>query len=337
MEPPDATARSNAMNDEIYFIHDDGDEDVIDDDFDALDVAEDANSDQQFSQPAGLVLEDASWKQTTLNEALEHQRQERNGKFSRTCPICGINPFPEAASLREMFSHMFTEHHFNMGHPDNLVFVPELLDLLDKSLLELRCIYCEKVFKTRQILKEHMRKKRHIRIHPKNPRYDRFYVLNYSKDGFLTPSVRSSASDDFGNQDINDEEEETWEDWIDEDADRQKMRCLFCEELSEGNQTCFDHMVQKHNFDLSRIRRDEKLDFYATVRLVNYIRRRTAESRCPMCCSQPFTSATDFLSHLSSCKSPIPLELVQDDTLLVPVLADDNLLTSLVDSDSEDE
>jgi hypothetical protein len=179
-----------------------------------------------------------------------------------------------------MFSHMFTEHHFNMGHPDNLVFVPELLELLEKSLGEyvneristrptspasyphlprLRCIYCEKLFKTRQILKEHMRKKRHIRIHPKNPRYDRFYILNYSKSGFLTPSAHPSATDpsnDPSNQDGTDDDEETWEDWIDEDADRPKMQCLFCEEFSDGNQKCFDHMIQKHNFDLNRFRRD---------------------------------------------------------------------------------
>jgi hypothetical protein len=35
------------------------------------------------------------------------------------------------------------------------------------------CIYCEKTFKTRDVLKEHMRKKGHKKINPKNVAYDR--------------------------------------------------------------------------------------------------------------------------------------------------------------------
>ena len=36
------------------------------------------------------------------------------------------------------------------------------------------CIYCEKTFKTRDVLKEHMRKKGHKKINPKNVAYDRY-------------------------------------------------------------------------------------------------------------------------------------------------------------------
>lgn len=43
----------------------------------------------------------------------------------------------------------------------------------------LRCIYCEKTFTDRNVLKEHMRKKLHKRINPANKSYDRFYVVNY--------------------------------------------------------------------------------------------------------------------------------------------------------------
>lgn len=43
----------------------------------------------------------------------------------------------------------------------------------------LQCLFCEKLFKDRTALKDHMRKKQHKKINPKNKEYDRFYVINY--------------------------------------------------------------------------------------------------------------------------------------------------------------
>lgn len=43
------------------------------------------------------------------------------------------------------------------------------------------CIYCEKTFKDRMVLKEHMRKKFHKYINPNNKTYDKFYIGNYLK------------------------------------------------------------------------------------------------------------------------------------------------------------
>lgn len=45
------------------------------------------------------------------------------------------------------------------------------------------CIYCEKLFKDRTALKEHMRKKLHKRINPNNKEYDKFYINNYLEPG----------------------------------------------------------------------------------------------------------------------------------------------------------
>ena len=47
----------------------------------------------------------------------------------------------------------------------------------------LYCIYCEKLFKDRNVLKEHMRKKLHKRINPDNKEYDQFYTVNYMEMG----------------------------------------------------------------------------------------------------------------------------------------------------------
>lgn len=41
------------------------------------------------------------------------------------------------------------------------------------------CMFCEKEFKEWQTLKDHMRKKSHKRIDPKNKKYDKYYLINY--------------------------------------------------------------------------------------------------------------------------------------------------------------
>ena len=49
---------------------------------------------------------------------------------------------------------MNVDHNFNVGQPDNLVFIKEFLDKIEAKLEQLVCLYCEKVFKSRDVLKE---------------------------------------------------------------------------------------------------------------------------------------------------------------------------------------
>lgn len=51
----------------------------------------------------------------------------------------------------------------------------------------LQCLYCERIFKDKTVLKEHMRKKQHKKINPKNRKYDKFYVINYLVGVHLSP------------------------------------------------------------------------------------------------------------------------------------------------------
>jgi hypothetical protein len=51
------------------------------------------------------------------------------------------------------------------------------------NFFSLICIYCEKTFKNRMVLKEHMRKKFHKCINPNNQVYDKFYINNYLEPG----------------------------------------------------------------------------------------------------------------------------------------------------------
>lgn len=41
------------------------------------------------------------------------------------------------------------------------------------------CIYCEKRFSDRNTLMDHMRKRNHKEVNPKNNYYDKFYIINY--------------------------------------------------------------------------------------------------------------------------------------------------------------
>ena len=55
--------------------------------------------------------------------------------------------------------------------------------MLERRLNDLVCIFCEKIFKNRDVLKEHMRKKSHKKINPRNEAYDKFYIVNYLEFG----------------------------------------------------------------------------------------------------------------------------------------------------------
>lgn len=46
-------------------------------------------------------------------------------------------------------------------------------------LHSMQCLYCEKTFRDKTTLKDHMRKKQHRRINARNNDYDRFYIINY--------------------------------------------------------------------------------------------------------------------------------------------------------------
>lgn len=54
-----------------------------------------------------------------------------------------------------------------------------LLNWCQDVVGSLRCLYCEKEFPNRTILKSHMRKKHHFKINSDNKRYDEFYLANY--------------------------------------------------------------------------------------------------------------------------------------------------------------
>lgn len=65
------------------------------------------------------------------------------------------------------------------------------MEPLTACACSLQCLYCERTFRDRSLLKDHMRKKQHRRINPRNREYDQFYVINYLVSQ-SSPAVRCS-------------------------------------------------------------------------------------------------------------------------------------------------
>ncbi|KAH0616598.1 hypothetical protein JD844_027828 [Phrynosoma platyrhinos] len=138
-------------------------------------------------------------QQQRLREILEQQQQERyDANFHGTCMFCD-KEFAGNRSL--LLNHMANDHAFNIGLPDNIVNCKEFLDLIQKKLDSLQCLYCEKIFRDKNTLKDHMRKKQHRRINAKNREYDRFYIINYLEiHGFDLLKIKSEHGLNFYQQ-----------------------------------------------------------------------------------------------------------------------------------------
>ncbi|KAJ3028307.1 hypothetical protein HK097_005994, partial [Rhizophlyctis rosea] len=228
-----------------------------------------------------LIEEDKGYREKLqrekLNEMLKVQDRERHEDSlqPRKCLFCKL----VCDSRMALFKHMFNEHGFNIGLPDNLVEVNEFLDTLQIKLASLQCLYCEKIFKTSAVLRKHMRKKKHFKINPRNWGYDRFYIINYVE---FEPGKNWETYQNDKYESDEDRKDDAWDDWND-DTDSSLTMCLFDEEVFPTPSDAHDHMKSAHNFDLTEIRKRLGFDFYGSIRLINYIRRKTSLRECFGC------------------------------------------------------
>jgi len=165
-----------------------------------------------------------------------------------------------------------------LGSPDNLVFVNEYLDYLRDQLQRNECIYCEKVFADRNVLMDHMRKRNHREVNPKNRWLDRFYVINYLEVGERWLEVLAEDFEDTmpAFQDSDEEEEDfEWHEWQEDNTDEDQLRviCLFCDDSHDKVQGLLHHLNEAHKFDLIGYIEKEKLDVYGRMKLLNHLRK----------------------------------------------------------------
>lgn len=250
-------------------------------------------------------------------------KERKDSTFSRTCLFCRKH-FTGNRSV--LLNHLMDQHNFLIGSPDNIVFINELLDHLEQMLKDLRCFYCEKIFKDWFTLKEHMRKKQHRKINPLNKSYDRFYLINYLEPGKPWQVIKDE--DDSSSQDGSGQE----------CADLElPFICLFCgNEFYESNETLV-HMKDIHKFDLQQIREMYGLSYYKQIKFINYVRKKMYEKEC-MLCNMKFQFHEDLLKHLleTGHSSSFPESSVWDQPLYYfSTFENDHLLWSMVDENSD--
>ncbi|KAJ8411273.1 hypothetical protein AAFF_G00172790 [Aldrovandia affinis] len=268
-------------------------------------------------------------QQKRLEEVLEQQQQERDEQsFQRMCLFCN-EEFTGNRSL--VLNHMAKDHSFNVGLPDNIVFCSEFLNTLQLKLDNLQCLYCERTFRDKTTLKDHMRKKQHRRINSKNNEYDRFYVINYLELGKSWEEVQSE--DD---REMTDDPNDDWSDW---QAHPVHAVCLFCEHQSEAMDKIYAHMQESHGFDLQKLKAKLDLRFYQQVKLVNYIRREVHQGRC-YGCQEKFHSKAEVIQHLMEASHMMEVSEKSSwdqPQYYFPTYENDALLCGLSDSESDSE
>ncbi|XP_026880357.2 zinc finger protein 277 isoform X2 [Electrophorus electricus] len=268
-------------------------------------------------------------QQKRLEDVLEQQQKERDDtRFQRTCMFCNEVFTGNRSGL---LNHMAREHSFSIGLPDNIVYCTEFLDTLEQKLDNLQCLYCEKIFRDKTTLKDHMRKKQHRRLNAKNCDYDRFYVINYLELGKTWEEVQSE--DD---RELLEEEEDDWSDW---QARPLCAVCLFCEQQEETMEKIYTHMQEAHQFDFHKLKTNLCLRFYQQLKLVNYIRRELHHCRC-YGCQRTLDTKEEVLQHMMEEGHVMQLpELSHWDQpqYYFPTYENDALLTALSDSESDPE
>ncbi|PVU97240.1 hypothetical protein BB561_000673 [Smittium simulii] len=260
----------------------------------------------------------------TLNRVLELQVSERREGFatSRICLFCTSY----CSSIPELFSHMYKAHSFNIGLPDNLVYVEKFLNILENKLIGLQCIYCEKQFTSPIVLRKHMRKKKHFKISPRNHLYDQFYIVNYSepdKDWKILENEKYESDDD--------KLDNSWDEWLDQESTA--YISLFDSAKFETSELCLNYMTSKYKFDLAAIQKENNLDFYQFVTLINYIRSKSAQNKC-YSCDLFLPDADGFAEHFheTSCSNQIPdksSDVWSNPEYLKPALDNDALFSAI--------
>ncbi|KAK4948910.1 Ribosomal protein arginine N-methyltransferase rmt3 [Elasticomyces elasticus] len=101
-----------------------------------------------------------------------------------------------------------------------------------------------------------------------------------------------------------------WEDVEADEGEVASIKCLICEERFDGARKMVGHCKEIHSLDLDRIRKQHKLDFIATIQLINYIR-------------------SEVKSGLTSLNPDLNPDVFKQDKYMQPILEDDALLYSV--------
>lgn len=268
-----------------------------------------------------------------LEEALSCQQRERDDtNFQQQCIFCR---YTARGNRSKIIHHLYMIHHLNLGSPDNLVFVTEYIEHLKEKLQRNECIYCEKTFGDRNILMDHMRKRNHREVNPKNHYYDKFYIINYLELGKRWLDVLAEDFEDTMPTFLDSDEEEednTWCEWQEDniDADETRVVCLMCHESDDTVEGLLAHMKEKHEFDFVKLIDGNRLDVYQRMKLINFIRKQNFNAVCFVCQRSDLGNTQELAKHIQEHEKPIEnlpdKSLWDTEEFLVPIFGNDNFL-----------
>lgn len=313
---------------------------------------------------ADILPEDNELRQKLQAKRLEkaltqHQFERMDTTFERGCLYCRDIV---KSTRNDYLKHLFTKHFLQLGKSENLVYVDELLDLVQEKMAKLICLFCEKKFKDRPTLKEHMRKKGHKRINPDIKNYDKFFLVNYKNEKQISygqrtkhakkPNGPSKASAKQPMQqsmapkthhsthaprakspEQSDHSDRDWSDW---EGESQVLTCLYCPLNATDFGLLKAHIKTDHCVDFDRL--TGQFSFYDRVKCVNFVRRQMHAMKC-LTCSEQFTTTGDLQKHLQQQQHYGIGERKQWDLAeyFFPTYEDDAFLCHLDDNYASDE
>jgi len=303
---------------------------------------------QDYFLLSDLCTEDKELRMHLQLLKLEHvlavqEKERNNSEFKRSCFFCRQE---FEGSHSKLLDHMTFDHNFSIGQPNNLVYVDTLLDLLEEKLEKLVCIYCEKVFKSREVLKEHMRKKNHKKINPRNSSYDKYYLVNYlefgkswdhsSRDNNDKPFEEEDLPTGFDSDNSDDGNENDWSDW---QGNLSGAVCLFCPANYTDFSDILNHMNVVHEFNYEKVKSELSLNFYQQVKLINYIRRQIHLVQC-IFCNEKFDDSEIMFNHMKAenhLKPPEERDEWNSSQFYFPTYENDNFLCGLIENEDEED
>ncbi|VDN56051.1 unnamed protein product, partial [Dracunculus medinensis] len=263
-----------------------------------------------------------------LEEALACQQREREDTaFFQQCIFCR---YIARGNRSKIIHHLYMIHHLNLGSPDNLVFIYIYIFLnIGKKIF---------LFLDRATLMDHMRKRNHREVNPKNNYYDKFYIINYLELGKRWLDVLAEDFEDtmptFVDSD-EEEEQDSWHEWQEDnlDEDQTRVLCLLCDNSYDLIEYLLKHLKDDHHFDILQIIENEKLDVYGRVKMINYIRKQNYNVHCFICGESGFGSIQALRKHLAEnnhLSKGLPDRSVWHiEENLVPIFSNDHLLWML--------
>merc|ERR1712131_282194 len=197
-----------------------------------------------------------------LDLVVQYQDEDRLSSFDEMCLFCSQRFTGGREACVEFFRHMNDTHQFNIGHPDNMVFVKELIETLRSRLSAFQCLYCSKFFKDRSTLKDHMRKKGHRGLNPDDRSFDKFYLVNYLEMGKRWTQLSRDPDEDLG-------EDQTWTEF--DSIEHNQLYCFFCDAVFNNSKELNNHLYSEHDFEFEKIKENLNLTFYEQMKLINWI------------------------------------------------------------------